>query len=38
MLFDIPKDSVVEILVFGNILGFPKVNWVQKGTKAVNIG
>ena len=37
MLFDSPKDLVFgKILVFGNILRFPGVNWAQKWTKTVN--
>ena len=39
MLFDSHKDVVSgKILVFGNILGFPGVNWAQKWTKTVNFG
>ena len=38
-LFDIPKDVVfAEILVFGNIFGFPGVNGAPKWTKSVNHG
>ena len=39
VLCDIPKDLVSgKILVFGNILCFPGVNWAQKWTKTVNFG
>ena len=32
VLFDSHKDVVLrKILVFGNILGFPRINWAQKG-------
>ena len=39
VLCDIPKDVVSgKILVFGNILCFPGVNWAQIWTKTVNFG
>ena len=39
MSCDSPKDEVsVKILVFGNILGFPGVNWAQNWTKTENFG
>ena len=39
MLFDIHKDlDSGKNLVFGNLLGFPEVNWDQKWTKIVNFG
>ena len=39
LLFNILKDVVSgNILVFGNILGFPGINWVQKWTKTFNLG
>ena len=37
--FDSPKAIVsIKILVFGNILCFPGVNWAQIWTKTVNFG
>ena len=39
MSSDSPKDVVSgKILIFGNILGFPGVNWAQKWTKTENFG
>ena len=39
MLFNSHKDVVSrEILVFGNILGFPGINWAPKWTKTFNFG
>ena len=39
VLCDSPKDVVSrEILIFGNILCFPGVNWAQIWTKTVNFG
>ena len=39
VLLDIHKDVVSEkILVFGNILCFPGLNWAQKWTKTFNFG
>ena len=39
VLFDSHKEVVSgKILVFGNILGFPGVNWAQKWTKTFNFG
>ena len=36
---DTPKDVVFgKIKVFGNILCFVRVNWVQKWTKSENFG
>ena len=37
--FDSPKAIVsIKILVFGNILCFPGVNWAQRWTKTQNFG
>ena len=39
MFFDSHKEAVSgKILVFGNILRFPGVNWVQKWIKTFNFG
>ena len=39
VLLDIHKDVVSDkILVFGNILCFPGLNWAQKWTKTFNFG
>ena len=39
VLFNSHKDVVSgKILVFGNILGFPGINWTQKWTKTFNFG
>ena len=36
VLFDSPKDVVFrKILLFGNILCFPGINWAQNWTKTV---
>ena len=39
MLFDSDMEVVSgKILVFGDTLGFPGVNWAQKWTKTFNFG
>ena len=39
MSFDSNKDLVSgKIVVFGNILGFPGVNWAKKMTKPFKFG
>ena len=39
MLFDSHKEAVSgKILFYGNMLGFPGVNWAPKWTKTFNFG
>ena len=39
VLFDSHKDVVSgKFLGFGNVLGFPGVNWAQKWTKTIKFG
>ena len=38
MIFFINYIRILRILVFGNVLCFPGVNWAQMWTKTVNVG